>query len=218
MKLLTIGDSFTFGEELEDRANSWPQLLANSLTYDLVNLGEPANNNTGMARQLLNYFATNEKPDLVVIGWSSPGRMEFSDDGGNFSVWPGSQPRLVFRQNWPWRDELRQYITLHQNSEYLYAKYLQDIIFVQSFLENQAVRYIMIATVGNEYYKTTFGSKYKHYNKLINDKQFLGWPRAGMSEWTNGCKKGPGGHFLDAGHKNVADKLYEHIGNLGWLP
>jgi hypothetical protein len=38
-----------------------------------------------------------------------------------------------------------------------------------------------------------------------------------MAEWTRGVQKGPGGHFLDDGHKKVADKINEHIRHLGWV-
>ena len=51
----------------------------------------------------------------------------------------------------------------------------------------------------------------------IDSSHFLGWPNDQMVEWTWGCAKGPNGHFLEEGHERVANKIYEHIGNLGWL-
>jgi hypothetical protein len=39
-----------------------------------------------------------------------------------------------------------------------------------------------------------------------------------MMEWTYGSPQGPMGHFLEEGHAIVADKIYEHIRHLGWLP
>ena len=218
MKLLTLGDSFTYGEELNDRTNGWPHLVAKHIGYDLVNLGEPANNNTGICRQLVEYFANNDtRPDLVIIGWSSPGRMEFSDESGNFSAWPNGATRKVFQQFHPWRDDLLQYVNRYHNDEYLYVKYLRDIIFAQSFLKAQDVKCLMLTTVANEHYKITCGSKYPQYEKLINTEEFVGWPNHGMAEWTIRCSRGPGGHFLDDGHQNVAEKINEYIRNLGWL-
>ena len=218
MKLLTLGDSFTYGEELEDRNQAWPQLVADTIGYDLTNLGQPANSNPGMCRQLIHYFATEQKPDLVIVAWSSPGRMEFSDEGGEFSAWPGSTIRKVFQQFHPWRDYLLEYINRHHNDEYLYVKYLKDIVFVQNFLANQSVKYVMLNTVANEHYRQTFYKKYQHYEKLIDQQRFLGWPTHGMAEWTVRVERGPGGHFLEEGHQRVANKINEHIRNLGWLP
>lgn len=217
MKLLTLGDSFTYGEELADLNLAWPRLVANSNGYELTNLGQPANSNPGICRQLIEYFATNKKPDLVIVAWSSPGRMEFSDEGGTFSVWPGGATRRVFQEFHPWRDDLLEYINCHHNEEYLYVKYLHDIIFVQNFLTNQQVEYVMLTTVANEYYRNTYGHQYQYYEQLINTNKFLGWPNRGMSEWTVPCKRGPGGHFLDEGHKRVAEKINEYIRNIGRL-
>lgn len=218
MKLLTLGDSFTYGEELYNRTQDcWPQLVANELKYDLVNLGAPANSNPGICRQLIDYFANNSAPDKVIIAWSSPGRMEFCDEGGTFSAWPNGSTRRVFQEFHPWRDNLLQYINRYHNDEYLYAKYLQDIVLVQNFLTNQSVEYLMLSTVANEHYKINYRSKYQYYDNLIDKEKFLGWPSKGMSEWTIRCPRGPGGHFLEQGHQQVAEKINEYIRNLGWL-
>jgi hypothetical protein len=51
----------------------------------------------------------------------------------------------------------------------------------------------------------------------IDSKYYLGWPDESMMEWTYGCAKGPGGHFLEIGHQRVAEKINEHIRHLGWV-
>lgn len=218
MNLLTLGDSFTYGEELDDRTAAWPQLVANTIEYDLINLGEPANSNPGICRQLIDHFSAGieDKPNLVIVAWSSPGRMEFSDITGHFSIWPGYSGR-VWQENCPWRDTLLSYINQYHNDEYIYVKYLQDVILVQSFLQSQGVDYLMLNTVANEYYKNNFGKKYSYYEKLIDTTKFIGWPHYGMAEWTIRCPRGPGGHFLEKGHQQVAEKINEHIRNLGRL-
>ena len=46
MLLYTIGDSFTYGEELPTPSTqSWPALLSNKLNYDLINCGKPGTGN-----------------------------------------------------------------------------------------------------------------------------------------------------------------------------
>jgi hypothetical protein len=219
MNILTLGDSFTYGEELSDLNQSWPIQLANKLNSFVVNLGRPSNSNPAMSRELVEYFSqkANDTPDLVIIGWSSPGRLEFSDIGGNFNIWPGNSGKL-FKQFHPWRDDLLQYLNQYHNDEFMYQKFLHDVIFVQNFLKSHGIKYIMINTVGNEYYKNNFARKFKYYEHLIDTQYFLGWDeQEGMAEWTEGCPRGQNGHFLDDGHMKVTSKLYEYIGNLGWI-
>ena len=36
MKLLAVGDSFTYGEELSDSELAWPQQLANKIGFELL--------------------------------------------------------------------------------------------------------------------------------------------------------------------------------------
>lgn len=216
--ILTLGDSFTFGEELADQQLAWPFVLAKKAECGVVNLGLPGNSNPTMCRQLIEYFSHKhyERPSLVIVAWSSPGRMEFSDAAGNFNLWPGYSGTL-FRQHEPWRVELLEYINRHHNDEWLFELFLHQIIFVQNFLQNQKIPYLMLNTVGNEYYKSLYISKFGHYQHLMDHTRFLGWPTQGMAEWTHGCTKGLMGHFLEEGHQRVADKIYEYIGNIGWL-
>ena len=51
----------------------------------------------------------------------------------------------------------------------------------------------------------------------IDTTNYLGWPNESMMEWTYSAAQGPRGHFLEEGHAIVADKVYEHIRNIGWL-
>ena len=219
MNLLTLGDSFTYGEELSDRNQSWPQKLATQINYELINLGLPSNSNPAIARQLLDHLSSGkeEKPDLVVIGWTSPGRTEHSDAVGNFNLWPGYSGSLFIKQQ-PWRKELLNYINQYHNDEYLFEMYIQQIIYVQNLLQNKGIRYIMCNTIENEYYKNTYSAKFGYYHSLIDSEYFVGWSESGMAEWVEDCERGPNGHFLEKGHQIVADRIYEHIRNLGWLP
>ena len=52
-KILTLGDSFTYGDELEDRTNAFSHLIAKQLNMDVVNLGECGSGNYKIIRKLL---------------------------------------------------------------------------------------------------------------------------------------------------------------------
>ena len=215
--ILTVGDSFTYGEELENRDSAYPYYLAKGLKANVVNLGIPSGGNKQMIRKVMDYVISGEAVDLVVIGWTSPGRMEFADANGVFDIWPGYSGDLFRRDGQEWRLELLNYINMHHDPEYIYQQFLLDVILLQDFLKNRGIKYIMLRVVGNEYYHNTYYNDDAVLTKQIDTQNFLGWPNEGMAEWTNGCKRGPRGHFLEEGHRKVTAKLYEHIRNLGWL-
>jgi hypothetical protein len=215
--ILTVGDSFTYGEELENRDHAYPYYLAKGLKANVVNLGQPSGGNTQMIRKVIDYVTLGEPLDLVIVGWTSPGRMEFADANGIFDLWPGYGGALFRKGGQEWRLELLDYINKHHSPDYLYHKFLMDVIMLQSFLKQRNIKYIMLSVVANEYYHKTYYNDDSALPKLIDTDYYVGWPNEGMAEWTAGCKRGPNGHFLEEGHRKVTAKLYEHIRNLGWL-
>ena len=52
----------------------------------------------------------------------------------------------------------------------------------------------------------------------VPDIDIGNWIPGSMVEWMGDCPKGPGGHPLESGHQRIAEKINEHIRNLGWLP
>jgi lysophospholipase L1-like esterase len=206
MKLLTVGDSFTYGEELDNRANAWPNVLATTNRYELTNLAEPGSGNTRIVRNCIQHV---DQYDMVIIAWSHFARIEFADEYGIYDTWPGHRG-LLFNDNLEFRKKILSYITNYHNDNYLYNQYLINIILLQNYLKSNNKKYIMLNSFGRN----------KIDNNLIDqiDKElFLGWPNQSMMEWTYGCAKGPGGHFLEDGHIKVAEKINEHIRHLGWV-
>lgn len=219
-RIIAVGDSFTFGEELANpQEDCYVQKLADLVGAPHVeNLAKPGSGNKRMVRNVLESVINGKPVDMFVIGWSSPGRMEFADAQGIYDLWPGYGGALFRHDHQDWRLELLDFINKHHDPEYLYKHYfLFDAIMLQSFLKQMGIKYIMLTTVANEYYHKTFGPRLQPLVNQIDVAQFVGWPTEGMAEWTAKCKRGPNGHFLEDGHKRVASKLYEHIGNLGWL-
>lgn len=219
MRILTIGDSFTYGEELPDLNLAWPQLLANKCNASLVNLGEPASSNDKIVRKAISYLTNPllDKVDLVVIGWSSPGRIELADEMGVYDVWPGYGGNLFTRDDCEWRKTVCEYISQYHNSKFLHERFLHHVILLQSFFKANNIKYVMLNALQNEYYKKHFFDDQPFLFEYIDRKCFLGFNTGGMVEWAYGLPKGPGGHFLEDGHKIVADKVYEHIRNIGWV-
>jgi lysophospholipase L1-like esterase len=209
MKLLAVGDSFTYGEELSDLNNAWPYLLGNKLGYTVNNLAKPGSGNIRMIRhaveQINNY-------DLIIIAWSHFARTELADENGFYDIWPGCST-LPHKEFSSWRSEVINYYSKHHNDQYLYNQYLINIILIQQYLKFNNKKYIMLDTFGNNNYR-----KNNTVVDQIDPTYYIGWPTTTMMEWTHGCPKGPGDHFLEQGHEVVADKIYEHIRHLGRLP
>lgn len=216
MKLITIGDSFTYGEELENRHDAWPQVLANKLGYEVINLGTPAASNDKILRKAVDYLIT-DSADLIVIGWSNIGRSEYADEFGYYDVWPGYQGNLFKRDECEWRNELVDYVSRYHNSESMHLKFVQQVLLLQSYLKQKQIKYVMCNIVQNEYYKKKTFDGHLAYHAQVDKETFLGYNESGMLEWTYGVTKGPGGHFLEQGHQIVADRIYEHIRHLGWV-
>jgi lysophospholipase L1-like esterase len=208
MRLLTVGDSFTYGEELSDLNNAWPFLLSNKLGYEILNLAKSGSGNTRMIRhaveQINNY-------DLIVIAWSHFARTELADENGFYDIWPGCST-LPYKELSSWRSDVIDYYSKHHNDEYLFNQYLINITLIQQYLKFNNKKYIMLDTFGNK--------NYRKNNTVVNQidpTYYVGWPTTTMMEWTYGTPRGPRGHFLEQGHEIVADKIYEYIRHLGWI-
>ena len=218
MKLLTVGDSFTYGEELENLHQAWPYKLSDKLKAELVNLGQPASSNDSIIRRTVDFLINEPKIDLVVIGWSNIGRSEYADEFGYYDVWPGYQGNLFAKDGSNWRNELVDYVSRYHSAEAIHKKFIQQVILLQGYLESKNIRYIMLNILQNEYYKKKWFNGQTNYFSQVNKEKFIGFNDSGMMEWTYGCPQGPNGHFLEQGHNIVANRIYEHIRNLGWLP
>ena len=90
----------------------------------------------------------------------------------------------------------------------------RQIILIQAFCRANNVNCIMFSACNAEDYNKRYAN---NLIKQVDATTYIGWPTMGSSDWTFGTPHGPCGHFLDEGHKIVAEKIYEHIRNLGWI-
>lgn len=212
MKLLTVGDSFTYGEELDDISNAWPYVLGQMIGYEVTNLGQPASSNDKIVRKVLENY---QDYDLMVIAWSHYARIEMADEYGIYDIWPGSNESV--HSGVDHRKDIVRYISRHHDEIHDMKKYLTQVVLLQNFLKNNSKKYVMVNAFGNNYLELSEKQDLTSLASLIDQETFLGWPDKQFVVWTYGCPQGPNGHFLDEGHQRVADKINEHIRNLGWL-
>lgn len=227
-----IGDSFTAGDELPDWPEvfdpysgpypssqlAWPAVLGQQLNKPVTNLGRGACGNTRIVKRAID--SVTDGAELVIVAWTNPERIELADSTSIFDIWGARNiNKMQVRDE---RDQLVKWSavnqTNYQTNQWFYTNWLRQIILLQSFFKTYDQKYIMLCShVGNNLNQQHSDKFSKLYN-LIDQTHFLGWPNLSMLDWTYGCPQGPGGHFLEQGHRIVADKINEHIRNIGWLP
>lgn len=207
-QLLALGDSFTYGEELQDRNKCWAQQVADYFHLELDNQGIPGGSNQRVLRKLM--MNSLENVSLVCIGWSHYDRFEASDELGNWCLWPGGK-RSKYVEEASWRKILTDYIARHHNDDTFYMNYLTYIVLVQSYLRQQKIPFIMMDAFGNHLDSRRTDTKFNVLLNQVDPTTFIGWPDSTMMDWAKNTPHGPGNHFLEEGHKIVADRVIERL-------
>jgi len=93
MILYVNGDSNSLGTDLTDSADSWAAVLAQRLKLPLINQAKAGASNARILRTTQEYLATTDQA-LVIIGWTSWEREEWSYLGQYYDVNAGGSDRL----------------------------------------------------------------------------------------------------------------------------
>lgn len=214
-RLLTVGDSFTYGEELANReTQAWPYLLANAMDATVLNMGQGGASNDYIFRTAIEETVQTSY-DLVIVQWSEPSRME---------VWHGDRPiSVTAHSNWNKIGQLswmQDYYKYSYNDLFRYRTWYAHVIALQEYFKNKKQKYLFCNLAGLRphglyaEYKNEMSSLWNN----IDYRFFAGWPHEGFVEWQGDCKRGPDGHPLELGHERISNKIYEHIRNISWLP
>lgn len=203
-RLIAHGCSFTYGEELKDPANaSWSALVAKHLEIDQVSLALPGYSNDGIVQDLVRF--NPDQDDLVIVCWTTYLRMLFHDDKGWYSS--VRSRALDPAIDWDRRNRIVNELRMTNSDEWLYERWLTQVILLQSFLESKAIKYLFFSAFDNQ-------DRFKHYKKKfyslhdrINKHKFIGWPTLGFVDWSYGHPIGPFNHPLEEGHAAVAQEV-----------
>jgi len=202
--ILTLGDSFTAGEELADRLQAWPYLVGQQLDLPVQNLGESGSCNDSMIRKLV--AQTSERDySLVVIGWTDPNR---------FEVWSelAKKPVTVMQDSQaglPWTSDYYRY---SYNSQWAWQRWIQQVLLAQEYLTAKNQPYLFISVAGQLDYNNC-SQPIQSLCQLIRTDRFVAWPGQGMIELAGDCPRGPGGHPLEQGHTRIANEIAKYIRN-----
>lgn len=198
--ILTAGDSFTYGEELPDRQKSaWPYLIAKDLGTTVLNLAEPGGSNDTMVRLVVEQTC-KQRFELVVVGWTSPGRFEVWSDLSNspVTVMHDSETGL------PWTEDYYKY---SYNQSFSYSQWFQQILLLQQYLKSIEQPFLFVNVCG--LYDEDL--QHKDITQHIDAETYPGWPKQGMIQWAADAPRAPGGHPLELGHERIANEIKKYI-------
>jgi hypothetical protein len=198
--ILTVGDSFTYGDELDDRLNqAWPYLLGKSLDQDVVNLGQSGTCNDSMVRKIIEQTTTDHY-DLIIVAWT---------DHNRFESWSEhvSRPITIMPEslaNLPWTDDFYRY---SYNDNFSRQRWYNQILLVQQYFKSHNQNYLFVNVAG------IVSQALPSFQKLFDLKRYVGWPRRGLIEIAGDAPRGPGGHPLSLGHERIANEIKTYIRN-----
>jgi len=237
------GCSYTFGDELNNPSKeAWPTLISNHYGVSFLNDAVSGGTND----RIMNGVVKNiNKYDKFYIAWTSYFRFtrqyyaNLSEINFNPSMtikWDKLYDNQLLKHN---KSHFTKYANLHYkywNGEiYAFKQYLQQIIFLQSFLILHKKEFVMMNAFENDlsYWLSNDNDRISKINSLLNtdsvsDEQiienqhaiqqlvklidtstFIGW-----NDWyltkiqkTHDIKVGTNGHFLEEGHHIVMEKI-----------
>lgn len=203
--ILTLGDSFTYGEELTDRSDAWPYVLAREFKRTVDNLAVPSGSNDRMFRLAVGETARS-KYDLVIIAWSDPSRFETKVNDEITCV-------NVARTRPAW---LPQFYQHSYDDRLAHERWYTNMLALQMYFKTIGQKYLFCTTgevmTYNRYYED-----FKHILQLLDTRYMTSWPIGGFLSWQDDCPKGDRGHPLELGHKRIAITLSEYIRELELL-
>jgi hypothetical protein len=216
MSILAVGCSFTAGAELPNPAESaWPNLIAKLNNRSVKNLGLGGASNDRIFRLVVEETA-QQRFDLVIVQWTEPSRMEIwnSRQRNAMDVNIGKMHSQQFGLNW-----LETYYQHHYDDFHAHRKWATQILSLQGYLKSIDQPYVMVSLNGlDQKLYTGAWNSVQYLWDGVDTMYYPGWPFEGITMWQGNCPKGPGGHPLELGHERIAEKINEHIRNLGWLP
>jgi hypothetical protein len=122
--IVTSGDSFTYGDELEGSRNSkgfefdthhpftFTHQLSEMLDKKYLNLGKNGSSNSKIYRDLTRFLQTTSREiDLIVVTWSNFGRFEIAND-----FFLESDARTFIKQE----DNMNQIIPSHKTERFIF--------------------------------------------------------------------------------------------------
>jgi hypothetical protein len=228
MSILVVGDSIAFGLELADLPSptaglfgndywdkstdqsipmrpsqlAWPQLLATDLRQDVDNLSLVGGSNARIHRVAVKQSLV-KKYHLVICAWTELSRLDIS--------WQGKEcPVSANTTKWPWA---KNFFADHYETEQEIERFWTQILTLQSFFKQMQQPYLFVRGCGLAWTPAQM-QRSKSLIDTVDLSRCLFW-NISMNHFCrdNLLEFGPHGHFLEQGHRAVADKLLDFLKN-----
>lgn len=196
-RLVVHGCSFTYGQELKSRDNSWPMLLSKYLRYSQLNLSFPGYSNDQI---LMDMVKVDYQPDdLVIIGWSHYSRWGLRDSKGWFTNVDTNKNDL--------RAETIKILTATIDDKWMNERWFSQVIYAQEYLKSKGVRWAMLNSLGNV---QPYFDDHEKYSKNIDTTHFWGWPFSDF-QTNSGTEIAKFGHPNEVAHRQMFELLRDHL-------
>jgi len=174
----------------------WPEILANKLNMDCVNLSYSGSGQEYIFSTLIEYLSNNMKNiGLVIPAWSRAPRRDYQTN----NIWTNL------------RNDDRG------DSKYYTCRSLRYFYMFQIFCERYDLPYKQVQMISGLDLKTLLTNS---ISKKIDEKRFIGWPiEKGIGGYSIHNKLDQNTHFISEqdrhpnaeGQKIIADLIYENL-------
>lgn len=128
--ILVNGDSFTYGEELQDSTNCvWPVLLS---TREILNVAQPGYSNDAIVRSTVEYVEYNTFRNAI-IAWTTPHRIEVNGK----HLTPTSHLKY---------GSICDHVFLDWNEEFAVKKFHTQVALLDTYLKSKNISSVFIRT------------------------------------------------------------------------
>jgi hypothetical protein len=233
MTVLAVGDSVSFGYELGDLPGpvsgpgnyyrdpitgkdipmnpsrlAFPQLLANQLATDCLNLSLIGGSNDRTFRITVDQVL-QKRYDLVVCSWTNIDRFDFVYNNKDIALNVSTSQWQT--EQFPW---FKSFIADHYSHIHMTYRFYAQLVSLQALLKQLDQPYVFVNGCGSNS-MTGFTAHCQHHASHIDtNKYFMIETDLSTVCQQQGFPVGPYNHFLEAGHQYVALELYRTVKEL----
>jgi len=226
MTILTLGDSFTFGAELSDlpspvagffgddyydqtshqtikmapSGQAWPSLLATQLAQPVDNHSVIGGSNSRIFRRAIS-DSSQKNYSLVICAWTQLSRIDIAYQDREC-------PAAANNPKWPW---MKNYFADHFSEFQEQQRLLAQMLALQSYFKLRQLPYLFIKS-----FPIAFRQELNYLYNQLDLNYCVSWDSS-MTGLTARLPRGRHGHFLEDGHKVVADVIFEAMSSLNML-